>query len=209
MNDILFYFLSSVNANEEANSESSTEKLTESLKNMVKSPIFYIVIGGLLLLIIIIYIIRRFVSSNANMVLVITRKGQIHKLLNDKDGKYFLVPFIDKVGATISTKEQELNSDKLFINNGPDALYKINYTLKYQIDDVEAFYPYRDNIQNLIVNKLNDDLREYADKGSALILVKDYREHAKEILDIINKAIEEYHVAATSFKINLIEPVGR
>ena len=38
----------------ESSSGGSTEKLTETLKNIVKSPIFYVVIGGLVMLIILI-----------------------------------------------------------------------------------------------------------------------------------------------------------
>ena len=119
------------------------------------------------------------------------------------------MPFVDRVGAIISLNERELNSDKLFINNGPDALYKVNYTLKYKVTNPVEFYKYNENINNLITKKLNDDLREYADQGNALALVKDYRSNNELILSLINKAIEEYQVEALSFKINLIEPMGR
>ena len=118
-------------------------------------------------------------------------------------------PFIDKVGAVISLNEKEYTSDKLYINNGPDALYKINYTLKYKVVGPIVFYKYRDKIQELIIKKLNDDLREYADHGNALVLVKDYRSNNDLILSLINKAIEEYKVEALLFKINFIEPIGR
>ena len=57
--------------------------------------------------------------------------------------------------------------------------------------------------------KLNDELREYADKGNALLLVKDYRNNTATILSVINQAIKEFAIEATEFKINLIEPVGR
>ena len=206
----LFLLFSSVDTVGESNNGGGTaDKMGETLKNMVKSPIFYAVIGGLILLIIVVYLLRRIVKPRANAVTVVVRKGVINKLIDEKSNKYFLVPFTDRVGAVISLGEKELNSDKLFINNGPDALYQINYTLKYKVVDPEGFFKYNDNIGNLIINKLNDDLREFADAGNALVLVKDYRDNASKILELINKAIESYSVEALSFKINLIQPLGR
>lgn len=206
----LFLLFSSVDTVGESNNGGGTaDKMGETLKNMVKSPIFYAVIGGLVLLIIVVYLLRRIVKPRANAVTVVVRKGSIHKLIDEKSNKYFLVPFVDRVGAVISLGEKELNSDKLFINNGPDALYQINYTLKYKVVDPKEFFKYNDNIGNLIISKLNEDLREFADAGNALVLVKDYRDNASKILELINKAIESYSVEALSFKINLIQPLGR
>lgn len=181
----------------------------EQLMKIFKSPILYIVLGAIVLLIIVFYLVRRFIKVKPNAVIIVIRHGQIHKVVDDKNPKYFLVPFVDKVGAIISLKERELTSDKLFINNGPDALYKVNYTLKYKVTNPVEFYKYNENINNFITKKLNDDLREYADQGNALVLVKDYRANNELILSLINKAIEEYKVEALSFKINLIEPMGR
>ena len=56
--------------------------------------------------------------------------------------------------------------------SGPDALYKINYTLKYKVTDPKEFFKYLNNIQNILPVKLNDELRIYADQGNALVLVK-------------------------------------
>ena len=187
----------------------TTEKLTEALKNLVKSPVFYIVIGVLVLLIIAVYILRRFVKPSHNEVKVIVRGGKIHKLIDEHSSKYFMVPFKDTLGGSISLNERELNSDKLFINNGPDALYRINYTLTYKVADVQKFYSYRDSFQNEIVIKINDKLREYADEGHALEIVKDYRDNLSKLLSLINEVAETYGVEATSLKVNFIEPLGK
>ena len=187
---------------------SSTEKITETLKNMVKSPIFYIVLGAIVLLIIAVYLIRRFIKARPGVVKVVVRHGQIRRLVDEKNPKYFLVPFVDSVGAEIPLDEQTMSSDKLFINNGPDSLYKVNYTLQYKVTDVKEFYPYVNKIQEIMVLKINDGLREYADKGHAFVIVKDYREKEQEILSIINQSLESYKVEATSFKVNFIEPMG-
>lgn len=201
------FFLFASNTSESASS--STDSIKESLLKIVKSPIFYIVIGAIVLLIIVVYLLRRIVKPRPGVVSVIVRGGEIRKLVDEKSSSYFLVPFIDRVGACVYLNEKELNSDKLFINNGPDALYQINFTLKYKVVDPKEFYKFNDNIQNLISSKLNEDLREFADQGNALILVKDYRANADKILDLINKSIEGYSVEALSFKINLIQPLGR
>lgn len=197
--------------NSQATSEpsSTADKMGDTFKNIVKSPIFYAVIGGLVLLIIVVYLLRRIIKPRPNAVSVIIRGGQIHKLIDEKSNNYFMAPFVDRLGAVISLSEKEFSSDKLFINNGPDALYQINYTLTYKVVDPKEFFKFNDNIQNLIASKLNDDLREFADAGNALVLVKDYRENASKILDLINKAISSYSVEALSFKINLIQPLGR
>ena len=60
--------------------------------------------------------------------------------------------------------------------SGPDALYKINYTLKYKVTDPKEFFKYLNNIQNILTVRLNDELRLYADQGNVLVLVKDYKE---------------------------------
>ncbi len=61
----------------------------------------------------------------------------------------------------------------------------------------------------LLPVKLNDELRLFADQGNALMLVKDYRENTNKILEVINKAVQEYSIEVVEFKINIIEPIGR
>ena len=188
---------------------STTEKITEALKNMVKSPIFYIVIGAIVLLIITIYLLRRIVKPSTGVVKIVVRHGSIYKIIDEKSQNYFMVPFTDGLGAIVSLGNRELSSDKLFINNGPDALYKINYTLTYKVIDIEKFYKYKDSFQNDIAVKLNDGLREYADNDHVNELIKDYRSHSKDLVDVINNLVEDYGVEASQFKVNFIEPLGK
>ncbi len=186
----------------------TTEKLKEFFTNMVKSPIFYIVLAAIILLIIGVYLLRRVIKPQSGVIKVVVRKGKIYKLIDENSQKYFLVPFTDSVAAIISLGDREFSSDKLYINNGPDALYKINYTLNYKVTDVTKYFPYRDNFQNVVTIKINDELREYADKGHALDIVKDYRDHSGDILSLLNKVTEEYGVECASLKVNFIEPMG-
>ena len=181
---------------------------TESLKKIIQSPVFYIVIGAIVLLIIAIYLIRRFVKAKPGAKTIIIRGGKIHKVLDENNPKAFLVPFRDSVGGVIGSENRDLASDKLFINNGPDTLYKINYVLTYHVTDAVKYYPYSGRIQELLSVKLNDALRLYADQGNALVLVQEYRQSEDKILKVINEAIAEYSVEATSFKVNFIEPMG-
>ena len=153
----------------------------ESLKKVFTNPVLYIVIGALVLLIIVIYLIRRFIKARPNATTIVVRRGKIYKVLDKDNPKCFLVPFMDSIGAIITDSEKEFSSDKLFINNGPDSLYKVNYTLQYKVTDVKEFYPYVNKIQEIMVLKINDGLREYADKGHAFVIVKDYREKEQEI----------------------------
>ena len=210
MNELFFRILSATEGSESTPSgNSGGGSATEILKKVFTSPIFYAVIGGIILLIIVFYLVRRNIKAKPNKSVIVVRKGKIHCVVDNNNPKYFLVPFTDKVGATISLDEIEFSSDKLFVNNGPDALYKINFTIKYKVIDPVSFYPYNSNINDLMINKINEDLREFADKGNALILIKDYREHNQEIIDLINNALKPYSVVVTSYKVNLIEPLGR
>lgn len=202
----LFLLLADDAGTGSSSTSSSTEKLTETLKSIVASPVFYIVIGAIVLLIIAFYLLRRLVKPSQGVIKVVTRGGNIYKLIDENSEKHFLVPFKESLGAVISLNEKSFSSDKLFINNGPDALYKVNYTLSYKVNDAKAFFPYRDNFQNVVITKINDVLREYADNGHALDIVKDYREHNKELLDILNKVTSPYGVEVLTFKINYIEP---
>ena len=189
-------------------SEGSSGGSMESLKKLFTNPVLYIVLGCIVLLIIAVYLIRRFVKARENATTIVVRRGKIYKVLDKNNPKCFLVPFMDSVGAIITDSEKEFSSDKLFINNGPDALYKINYTLKYKVTNPKKFYKYINNLNNLLPVKLNDELRLYADQGNALVLVKDYRDNSSKILEVINKAVGEYYIKVTEFKINIIEPLG-
>lgn len=208
----LFLFLEEVSGSSEATSSSSssgsTEKLTESLKNIVKSPIFYIVIGAIVLLIIVLYLLRRIIKPVPGVTKVVTRRGKIARLIDEGSKIYFLKPFIETIGANVSLKEQEFTSDKLFINDGPDALYKINYTLRFKVTDVEKYYYAMNSFKEKSIIKINDELREHADKGHASDIVKDYRSREQDLLKLINKALEKSGVTAVAFKINFIEPMG-
>lgn len=202
----MYLLLISTSQGESSNTKSDT---LESLKRIFTNPIFYIVIGCFVLLILLIYFIRRFVKAKPNAATIIIRRGKIFRVLNKDNPNYFLVPFIDSVGAVISSEEKTFTSDKLFINNGPDSLYKINYMLKYKVVDPKGFYKFINNLQVLLPTKLNDELRAYADQGNALNIVKHYREKNNEIIDVINKAISDYFIEAIEFKINYIEPIGK
>ena len=181
----------------------------EALKKFFTSPVFFIILGVLVALIIAIYFIRRFVKAKHNASIIIVRHGEIYRVVNETNPRYFKVPFTDKVGAVISHEDQVLNSDRLFINNGPDALYKVNYSLTYRVVDPKKFYKYCNNINELLQTKLNDELRLYADEGHALDIVKDYRAKAEKLLEVINKAVEKYSIKVSEFKINSVEPLGR
>ena len=187
----------------------TTEKISEALRNMVKHPAFYIVIGCIVLLIIALYLIRRIVKPMPNAVKVVIRDGNIYKLIDEKSQKYFLVPFKDNLAAIVSLDDRDLSSDKLYINNGPDALYKINYTLTYKVVDIEKFFKYRDSFQNDIAVKVNDGLREYSENGHVNELIKDYRGHSKDLVNVINGLVSDFGVEASQFKVNFIEPLGK
>ena len=198
-------------AAEAAETESSTSggSTTESLKKIFTNPIFYIVLGAIVLLIIVIYLIRRMVKAKPNEKVIVVRHGKIHKILDENNPKYFLVPFVDSVGAVISLGDNTFASDKLFINDGPDALYKVNYILTYHVLDAEGFYPHLNSIQDVLNTSINDELRLFADNGNVLSIIKDYRQDESKILEVINKVLGEYHIEATAFKINFIEPLGK
>ena len=192
-----------------AEADSNTPDIKESLMNTVKSPVFYIVIGAIVLLIIGIYLIRRIVKPAPGQIKVVVRHGKIHKLVEEKSSSYYLVPFTDSLGAVILLNEKELSSDKLFVNNGPDALYKINYTLTYKVSNVESFFPQRESFSKDVVGKINDIVREYADNGHVLEIIKDYREHSKELVNLINTVTSTCGIQVVGFKINYIEPLGK
>lgn len=186
-----------------------TAGMKDALMGILKNPVFYVVIAVIILLIVAFYLYRRLIKARANQVSIIIRRGKIYKVVDGTNlSKYFMVPFKDRLGAVIPLNEQEFNSDKLYINNGPDALYRVNYSLKYKVVEPEEFYNHVSNFQKEAEIRINDDLREYADKGNALKLVKDYREYSKDILVLINKSLGRYGVQASMFKINYIEPTG-
>ena len=193
----------------EESTESSTDKLKQSLQNLLKSPFLYIVLGVIVLVIIAVYLFHRIVKPELDTIKVVLRKGKMQKLVDEKSSFYFLVPFIDTLWAVILLNEKELSSDKLYVNNSPDALYKINYTLTYTIIDVSKFFPKRESFTNEVISKINDSVREYADQGHVLEIIEKYRDNSDKLVSLLNSVMEEYGAKATSFKINFIEPLGK
>ena len=191
---------------DETNESSGTmERLLEIFKN----PVFYIVVGAFVALIIVVYLLRRFVRANPGQVVVVVRKGKIRKLIGENDKTYYRVPFMDSVGAVIQLNGNEFTSDKLFVNNGPDHLYKFNYTFTYNVASPESFYKNIDGVQEKIEKQINDSLRLFADNGNASKLINDYRSEEKTLLGVINGAVSQFGVEATSFKVNYVEPLGK
>ena len=80
----LFLILANTDASETSGGGSSTEKITEFFRQMVKSPVFYVVIGAIVLLIIVLYLLRRIVKPRANYVSLVIRKENIHKVIDPK-----------------------------------------------------------------------------------------------------------------------------
>ena len=185
------------------------ESATESLKKIFTNPILYIVLGSIVLLIIIFYLVRRNIKARDNASIIVIRKGNIHKIVDSNSPSYYLVPFTDRVGAVIPLGEQSFASDKLYINDGPDALYQVNYVLNYKVVDPSLFYKCMNNFQEKAVISINDTLREYADKGNASVLVRDYRNNEKEIISLLNNALSQFSVEPVSFKVNFIVPLGK
>ena len=209
MNSIFsFLFLSEITS-ESQDGGGSSERIVAILKNMVKSPLFYIVLAVLILLIVLVYLLRRIVKAKPNTVVIVIRKGKISKIIDEKAPKYFMIPFIETIGARISLLETKLASDKLFINDGPDSLYKISFELVYKVSNPTQYYFCLNNFEEEALSQINDTLREFADEGEASVLIKDYRKHGQTIVELMNKAIKQFGVEAISVKYNYIEPVGK
>ena len=186
----------------------STQSGTEQLMKIFKSPKLYIGLGVFIGLIIIIYLIRRFVKGRNDSVLVITRKGKFYKLLEGDNSRYFLVPFMDSASSRISKSEMTFATDKLFINDGPDHLYKIKFSFQYKVTDFEMYFNNQNDFQSLLEVKINDTLREFSDEGNANILIKDYKTNNDKIISLLNKASENMGIEVLSFKVNYIQPMN-
>ena len=205
MNNLLLTILDEATSGDSTSSSSATS----SMKALFTKPSTYIVIGAIILLILLFYFIKRFVKAPANTAVIIERKGQFYKLLDANNPKAFLVPFSDRVVASVPLNEIELNSDKLFINNGPDALYKITYNLKYKVIDAKAAYKTLNNFESYAIDKINDTLREFSDAKGADIILKAFVENKNEIINVLNKAFEDNSIEVTFMKIKAIEPLGK
>jgi len=193
-----------------ADTSGSTTSGTEQLKKIFTQPAFYIVIGVIVLLIILFVIFRRFVRAHEGEEVIVLRKGKIFKILTAKDEKrYFLRFFKDKVGATINMNEQTFSSDKVFINDGPDALYKLHFAVKYKVVNSEAYYPKANNFADYFAESLNDECRLFAKVNGASLIIKDFDGNKKKIISHLNNVYLQNGVEITDFKINAIEPFGR
>ena len=184
-------------------------KPLERLLAIFKSPVFYIVVGAFIALIIFIYLLRRFTRASSDSVVVITRKGKIRKILKENDGVYYRVPFVDSIGAVILLTDKTFTSERLFINDGPNHLYRYKYTFVYKVINPETCFNHLGNIQETIEIRINDSLRLFADNGNAQTLICNYRSSENEILKVINDAINDLGIEASGFKVDYIEPMGK
>ncbi len=208
MNFINFLHLEDT-ASTQSSSGESTGGATEKLMEIFKSPVLYIVLGAIVLLIIAFYLFRRFVSAKHNEVLVVVKHGKIVKLLKEGEKKHFLIPFVESVGASVSLNDHHFESDKLFINDGPDHLYKISYVLTYKVTDIPTYYKSHDNLKNVLDNKINDVLREYAESGNASVLIKEYRTRSNDIINLLNKELGQFGIEVSEYKVKFIQPLGK
>lgn len=180
----------------------------DSLKNILKNPILYIVLGSIVAFFILLYLLRRNVKAKPGVTIIVTRKGRLHKVVDEQNPHYYLVPFRDKIGTVISHDVQELTSDKLYINNGPDALYRVHYSLKYKVVNPAEHFPFINQLEDKMQDSINDRLRGFAEQGNALLIVKEYNKQNTVILKEINAAISQFSLEAISFKVLFIEPLA-
>ena len=206
MKKLLSFFLTDTGAENETN---QTNGLKEKILDILKSPYFYIILGLIALLLIAFFLLKRFIKGKNGFVIVVVRKGKIHKLIGATDSPYYLVPFVDSIGAYVSLGENSLVSENLFINDGPNNLYKIKYRLTYKVNDVNLFFSSRFNAKELIETRINDNLRAFAENGNVSTLILDYRVREEEILSIINESISDLGVVALEYKTSYIEPLGK
>lgn len=176
--------------------------------NIFTNPVFYIVLAIIFALVIIYYFLKRIVVSKPNHAIVVLRNNKVYKIVDEGMPRYYLAPFIDSIGAIIRTSNNEFSSDKLFINNGPDRLYRINYTFSFKVVNAESYYHIMNNAKEEIEKRINDILRTFADEGNVAYLIDDYKNHCDQVLTIINKSLQGYGIEALDFKTNYIEPLG-
>ncbi len=188
---------------------SSSDAALESLKEVFKNPIFYIVIGSCFALGLLFYFVRRNVRAKENCVIVIVRGGKVYKLVDRNNPCYYLVPFRDRVGAVLILDRRELSSDELYVNDGPDVLYQISYSLSYRINDPGVFYGCMNSLDKKMVVCINEAVQEFASIGNASIIVKNYRQNTERILTLLNDAVKDLGVLVESFKIVYILPLGK
>jgi len=191
-------------------STSNASSGTEELKKIFTQPAVYIVLGVIVLLILVFVIARRFIKAQPGTEVLVLRDGKVHKVITDKESKrYFLKFFKDKVGATVNVTEQSYNTDKVLINDGPDALYKLHLVIKYQVTDSTTFYPMVNKFNDYFAESLNDDLRVFAQNNGAALIVKDFDTNKEKIISYLNNLYKEIAVEINDIKIKAIEPLGR
>ncbi|MCQ2800977.1 MAG: SPFH domain-containing protein, partial [Bacilli bacterium] len=151
--------------------------------------------------------IRRFMKGAPNTATVV-KNGNNTKILVESNKRYFLKPFIEKVAVTLPLYEQETESDQLFINDGPDKLYKVRYDMKFKVVDAEKFYPFYNNFNKFFENTINEKLRAYSEEKSAAFIIKDFSKNKADIVNYLNEVLKENAVEIIDMKIKAIEPVG-
>lgn len=203
MKNIIPFLTSSTSNGEDADNSASLGQLLE----IFKKPAFYIVVGVIVLLIVVVYIFRRFIKVAPNTATVV-KNGSNTKILLESNKRYFLKPFIEKVAVTLPLYEQETESDQLFINDGPDKLYKVRYDMKFKVVDAEKFYPFYNNFNKFFENTINEKLRAYSEEKSAAFIIKDFSKNKADIVNYLNEVLKENAIEIIDMKIKAIEPVG-
>lgn len=190
-------------ANNEQEGADSLEKIMEIFKN----PIFYVVIGVIVILIILFYFARRFIKVASNTAIIV-KKGDTTKVLLENNKRYFLKPFVEKIVVTIPLYEQEVESDQLFINDGPDKLYKLTYKMLFKITDAKNFFPLYDNFKKIFEDTINEQLRALTEEKNASFIIKEFTKNKDEIVNFLNGVFNENAIEILDMKIKAIEPIG-
>lgn len=205
----LINLLTSVNSSDSAGEPANTDDALASLTEIFKNPVFWYVIIGIVALILIIYILRRIVRPQAGTWKIIERGGKLHKIIDGNGKLAFMLPVKDKLVATVAQNTKNFASDKLYINNGPDALYKVTYAMDYQVNDINKFYPIIARLENTLVEKVNDDLRSFSDTNGADVILKNFANEKARIISALCDSFADLGIEVIGFKIKSIEPLGK
>lgn len=181
----------------------------ESLGEIFKNPILWAVVGGIVVLILIVYILRRIVRPQAGVWKIIERGGKLHKIIDGNSKLIFMIPVKDKMIASVADNTKNFASDKLYINDGPDALYKLTYAIEYKVKDINNFYPIIERLDNTLAERINDDLRTFADMNGAELILRSFKENKDKIIAALNESFDKNGIEILGFKIKSIEPLGK
>ncbi len=135
---------------------------------------------------------------------IVERLGKYNRTLNA--GLNFIIPYIDKVKAKLSLREQVLDIEKQEVITKDNVLVKIDAVAYYQITDPKKAYYNIQNLKYAIIQTIQTTLRDIVGGMDLDEILQSRDKINAQIKDVLQGVADDWGVLIKRTEVKEIEP---